>query len=86
MSALQVKYDIQLFRKHHRFSGLLFCFGIRMCACMLSCVRLFATLWDWDLPDPGIEAASLESPALQANFLLLSYRGSPVGIWDPYNK
>ena len=25
-----------------------------------------------DLPDPGIEAASLESPTLQVNFLLLS--------------
>ena len=27
----------------------------------------------WDLPDPGIELASPEAPALQADFLLLSY-------------
>ena len=27
----------------------------------------------WDLPDPGIELASPEAPALQADFLLLSH-------------
>ena len=31
-----------------------------------------------DLPDPGIEPASLVSPALQVNFLLLSHQVSPV--------
>ena len=31
-----------------------------------------------DLPDPGIEPASLASPALEVNFLLLSHQGSPV--------
>ena len=30
----------------------------------------------WRLPDPGIKLASPEAPALQADFLLLSYQGS----------
>ena len=30
----------------------------------------------WDLPDPGTEMASPESPALQADSLLLSHWGS----------
>ena len=43
----------------------------------------------WDLPDPGIE---LMSSALQANSLLLSYRGRPTLNFlrypgsDPYNR
>ena len=31
-----------------------------------------------DLPDPGIEPAYPASPALQADSLLLSYKGSPI--------
>ena len=31
-----------------------------------------------DLPDPGIEPASLASPALQEDSLLLSHQGSPI--------
>ena len=31
-----------------------------------------------DLPDPGIEPTSPASPALQADSLLLSYKGSPI--------
>ena len=31
-----------------------------------------------DLPDPGIEPVSSESPALQADSLLLNYQGSPI--------
>ena len=34
-----------------------------------------------DLPDPGIEPVSLASPALQADSLLLSHRGSPIYVF-----
>ena len=33
-----------------------------------------------DLPDPGLEPVSPESPALEADSLLLSRRGSPL-VW-----
>ena len=34
-----------------------------------------------DLPDPGIEPVSPESPALQVDSLPLSHRGSPTWIY-----
>ena len=34
-----------------------------------------------DLPDPGIEPVSSASPALQADSLLLSHRGSPIYVF-----
>ena len=34
-----------------------------------------------DLPDPGIETVSPVSPALQADSLLLSHRGSPIYVF-----
>ena len=33
-----------------------------------------------DLPNPGIEPGSPESPALEANSLLLSHQGSPIKV------
>ena len=34
-----------------------------------------------DLPNPGIEAASPVSPALQQVLYLLSHQGNPVNVW-----
>ena len=34
-----------------------------------------------DLPNPGIEAASPMSPALQQVLYLLSRQGSPLNLW-----
>ena len=34
-----------------------------------------------DLPDPGIKTAFPVAPELQADSLLLSYRGSPISVY-----
>ena len=69
-------------------SGLLFEYSVNA-VCVLSrfsCVQLFATP-DWSLPgssvqrilpDPGIEPASLTSPALVDRILTASATGKPV--------
>ena len=38
-----------------------------------------------DLPNPGIEAASPVSPALQQVLYLLSYQGNPVNVWTTWD-
>ena len=78
-----------------------------VCVCVLSCVRLFATLWivanqaplsmgfskqeHWsrltfstlqfpgDLPNPGMEPMSLESPALAGGFCIIQYKIEGLG-------
>ena len=48
------------------------------CCLVVNCADSFVT--PGDLPSPGIEPASLLSPALAASSLPLSHGGSPVAI------